>query len=94
MKTNKVVKSVLAVALVIGLLFTVSAMAAESTFTGMVDENDEGGFILSADDGEDHIIVGSGLSSMVGKTVKITGTLAEDVDPKTINVMSIEEIEE
>jgi hypothetical protein len=94
MKTNKVVKGVLAVALIIGLLFTVSAMAAESTFTGMVDENADGGFILSADDGEDYIIIGSGLSSMVGKTVKITGTLAEDVDPKTINVMSIEEIEE
>jgi hypothetical protein len=31
---------------------------------------------------------------MVGKTVKITGTLAEDSDPKTITVMSIEEVEE
>jgi hypothetical protein len=31
---------------------------------------------------------------MVGKTVTITGTLAEGVDPKTITVMTIEEVEE
>jgi hypothetical protein len=94
MKAKMVVKGVLAVALVIGLLFSVSAVAAESTFTGMVDETSEGTFILSADDGEDYVITGSGLASMVGKTVKITGTLAEDSEPKTITVMSIEEMEE
>jgi hypothetical protein len=94
MKAKMVVKGVLAVALVIGLLFSVSAVAAESTFTGMVDETGEGTFILSADDGEDYVITGSGLDSMVGKTVKITGTLAEDSEPKTITVMSIEEMEE
>ena len=94
MKAKMVVKGILAVALVIGLLFSVSAVAAEGTFTGMVDETDEGTFILSADDGEDYVITGSGLASMVGKTVKITGTLAEDSEPKAITVMSIEEIEE
>ncbi|MEJ2643215.1 MAG: DUF5818 domain-containing protein [Desulfosarcinaceae bacterium] len=94
MKASRVVKGVLAVVLVVGLLFTVTAMAAESTFTGMVDEDAQGTFILSADDGEDYVITGSGLESMVGKTVKITGTLAEDAEPKTITIMSIEEVEE
>lgn len=94
MKAHRVVKGVLAAALVVGLLFTVTAVAAESSFTGMVDKNDEGAFILSADDGEDYIISGSDVSSMVGKTVKITGTLSEDTEPKTITVMSIEEVEE
>ena len=94
MKTKMAIKGILAVVLVIGLLFTVTALAAERTFTGMVDVNDEGIFILSADDGEDYVITGGELASMVGKTVKITGTLAEDSEPKTITVMSIEEVEE
>jgi hypothetical protein len=94
MKKSMMLRSVLAITLVIGLLFTVTAVAAEQTFSGIVDENEEGAFILSSDDGEDYLIVGSGLASMVGKTVKITGTLAEDAEPKTITVMSIEEMTE
>jgi hypothetical protein len=94
MKTKTVAKCVLAGILVIGLLFSVSAVAAEGTFMGTVDKNDDGAFILSADDGEDYVISGGNLSSMVGKTVKITGTLAEDSEPKTITVMSIEEVEQ
>jgi hypothetical protein len=94
MKKSMILRSFVAIALVAGLLFTGMALAAEQTFSGIVDENEEGAFILSADDGEDYLITGSGLASMVGKTVKITGTLAEDADPKTITVMEIEEVEE
>lgn len=94
MKKNMILRSVLAIFLVIGLLFTVTVVAAEQTFTGSVDENEEGAFILSADDGEEYVITGSGLASMAGKTVKITGTLAENAEPKTITVMKIEEVEE
>ena len=94
MKKSMIIKSLVAMVLVTGLLFTVSAVAAEQTFSGIIDENEEGAFILSADDGEDYVIKGSGLASMVGMTVKITGTLAEDAEPKTITVMKIEELEE
>jgi hypothetical protein len=94
MKTNNMFKVVLTMALVLGMLFAVSAVAAEETFTGIIDENDEGVFILSSDDGEDYILNGSGLDSMVGKTVKVTGTLAEDADPKAISIMKIEALEE
>lgn len=94
MKSSKIFKSLFAIALVTALLFTVTAVAAEQTFSGIIDENEEGGFILSADDGEDYVITGSGLASMVGKTVKITGALAEGAEPKTITVMKIEEMDE
>ena len=94
MRNSKLFKIFLAMALVLGVLFTVSAVAAEQSFTGVVDEDAEGTYILSSDDGEDYVITGSGLALMVGKTVKITGTLAEDAEPKSISVMSIEEIEE
>jgi hypothetical protein len=94
MKKSMILRSLLAIILVTGLLFTVTAMAAEQTFSGIIDEDEDGAFILSADDGEDYVITGSGLASMVGKTVRITGTLAEDAEPKTITVMKIEEVEE
>ena len=94
MRKSMILRSLLAITFVIGLLFAVTAVAAEQTFSGVVDENEEGAFILSADDGEDYIITGSGLASMVGKTVNITGTLAEGAEPQTINVMKIEEVEE
>jgi hypothetical protein len=94
MKKSMIIKSLVAMALVTGLLFSVTAVAAEQTFSGIIDETEEGAFILSADDGEDYVITGSGLASMVGKTVKITGTLAEGAKPKTITVMKIEEMVE
>ena len=94
MKTNNGCKMVLAMALVLGMMLSANVVAAEETFTGFVDENDEGAFILSADDGEDYLLRGNGLGSMVGRTVKITGALMEGSDPKTISVMKIIEVEE
>jgi TRAP-type uncharacterized transport system substrate-binding protein len=93
MKTTMVVKGIFTVALMIGVLFTVIALAAESTFTGMIDESDEGIYILSANDGEEYVLIGGELASMVGKTVKVTGTLVENSEFKTITLMSIEEVE-
>ena len=50
--------------------------------------------VISADDGEDYLVKGQDLSNMIGKTIKVTGTLEQGDDAKSITVMEIEEIEE
>ena len=94
MKTKNVVGKILALILVLGLLFAAGAVAADMAITGIVDQNDSGAFIILGDDGDDYLVSGRDLSDMVGKTVKVTGTIAEDADVKSITVMDLEEIEE
>lgn len=83
----------MAVVLVIGLLSVAGAMAAEETITGIVEQGDQG-IVLSADDGETYMVQGQDLSTMVGKSVKATGTLAEGTSGKTITITSVEELKE
>lgn len=94
MKRSSLVLRVLVCALVLGCMAGGIAMAAEETITGTVAQNDSGMIIISADDGEDYLVEGQDLSEMVGKSVKVTGTLAEKEDVKSITVMNLEEIKE
>ena len=52
------------------------------------------GIVINADDGETCRDTGKDLSSMVGKTVKVTETLEEGCAGKTITVTSVEEVQE
>ena len=94
MKRSRLVLKIIATALVLGFLTAGAVVAAEETITGMVEQNDSGMIIISADDGEDYLVKGQDLSEMVGKSVKVTGTLAEEGDAKAITVMNMEEIKE
>lgn len=94
MKRSRLVFKIIATVLVLGFLTAGAVVAAEETITGMVEQNDSGMIIISADDGEDYLVKGQDLSEMVGKSVKVTGTLAEEGDAKAITVMNMEEIKE
>ena len=79
--------------IIITLLIPGLAVAADETIQGTIEKNEQG-IVLNADNGETYIITGQDLSSMVGKTVKATGTLEEGKSGKTIKVSSVEEVKE
>lgn len=83
----------IAVMLVIGFLATTVAIAGEQSITGTVEKTDQG-IVISADDGATYMVQGHDLSSMVGKTVKATGTLAESESGKMLTITSIEPVQE
>lgn len=65
------------------------AIAADESFAGTIEKTDQG-IVLSAETGDTYIIIGKDLSEMIGKTVKVTGTLAEGTSGKTLTVISVE----
>jgi hypothetical protein len=91
MKRNVI--KLLAVMLVIGLVAAAGAIAADDSVTGTVEQTDNG-IVISADDGDQYIVMGKDLSGMVGQTVKATGTLAEGKSGKIITVISVEPADE
>lgn len=76
---------------VVCLVGIAPAMAADSV-TGTIQQGDSG-LILQADDGE-YILAGQDLSDLVGKKIKVTGTIADSDAGKTLTVMSFEEVAE
>ena len=93
MKTTK--KSIITgmiAAMFVVLAVTGMAMASES-ITGTVAAKGE---IIVLDAGDSsYVLEGSDMTpEMVGKKVKVTGTVAEKEDIKVINVLSIEEVKE
>ncbi len=94
MKINTRISKIVAFTLALGLLLAVGVWAAEQSITGTVAENDAGKVIITADDGEDYLVEGKDLSGMIGKTVKVTGTLSEQGGAKAITVMKMEEMKE
>lgn len=94
MKTKTMSGKIFALTLAFGLLIAGAALAMDETITGTVDLNDSGKIIIMGDDGDDYLVKGKDLSVMVGKTVKVTGTLAEEGDAKVITVMEMEEVKE
>lgn len=95
MKTKSIICKILVLTLVFGFLAATGAVAEDkTTIIGMVDVNANDMIIIAADDGEDYLVKGKDLSSMIGKTIKVTGTLEEGDDAQSITVMEMEEIEE
>jgi len=82
----------LAVMLVVGLLAATGAIAGDNSITGTVEKNDKGVVVISADNGDQYIVMGKDLTTMIGKTVKATGTLAEGKSGKILTVVSVEPV--
>ena len=90
--TKKTIFTGLAVAMLMVLAITGMAMAGES-ITGTVTAKGEI-IVLDAADSS-YVLEGTDMAAeMVGKTVKVTGTVAEKENVKVINVLSIEEVKE
>ena len=82
------------------LAFVLSPLAPTKTISAAQDEMIVGTvvkhgkvFVIETDEG-DYIAKGKDLSKMEGKMVEITGTISESDKGDTIEVKSVEEIEE
>ncbi len=83
----------IALMLVVGLLAVTGVMAGDESVTGTVEQTDQG-IVIAADSGDTYLVKGKDLSSMVGKTVKATGMLAEGESGKTLTIVSVEPVQE
>jgi len=91
MNRKQIVWKLLVVVAIIGLLSAGSALASEETISGTIEQGADG-IVIAADDGQTYMVQGQDLSSMVGKSVKATGTLEEGKSGMTIKVSKVEEI--
>lgn len=88
----KKMMKIVTIMLIACFLVTPFALANDQSITGKVEQSDQG-IVITADDGDTYIVAGKDLSDMVGKTVKATGTLAEGESGKTLNIVSVEEVQ-
>lgn len=92
----KTFKKSIVTGLVATILMVVAAAGlamAEDSITGTIMEKGDI-IVLDAADGS-YVLEGSDMApEMVGKTVKVTGTVAEKEKIKVINVLSMEEVKE
>ena len=86
------VSKLMIIAVIIAFFATVSVALAEETVTGTVVKSEKGLVIESADGS--YVLAGQDAAEMVGKKVKIVGTIAEGDEGKTLTIMSIEEVQE
>ena len=81
--------------LVVAVVFTAVACTKQTTptkeITGTVEQTVKGVVITSEGEGGQYLVAGQDLSSMVGKKVKATGTVAEAQGQKTLTVTSFSE---
>ncbi len=74
-------------------LFVDTVNAAEpQTFQGVLEEGEKGPLVLKTDDGQAFNILGMNLREMVGKTLKVTGTVSKGKSTRAIVVSSFEEV--
>lgn len=83
--------SVICLAMAVCLVGVAPALAGD-TVTGTIQQGDSG-LVLEAADGN-YILAGQDLSDLVGKKIKVTGTIADSEAGKTLTVMSFEEVQE
>ena len=70
---------------------TVNA-AEPQTFQGVLEEGEKTANVLKTDDGQKFNILGMNLREMVGKTVKVTGTVSKGKSTRAIVVSAFEEV--
>lgn len=81
------------VAIMLMVMAAAGLAMAEDSITGTIMEKGDI-IVLDAADGS-YVLEGSDMApEMVGKTVKVTGTVAEKENMKVINVLSMEEVKE
>ena len=93
MKTfkKKIVSGIVAVMFMV--VATAGLALAEDSITGTIAEKGEL-IVLDAADGS-YVLEGNDMAAeMVGKKVKVTGTVAEQENIRVINVISMEELTE
>ncbi len=97
MKKSNVFKLAVALFVIVGLLITTSVIAAEKgkkaeeTIQGMVEKGEKGITMIKTDDGQTFTILGQNMAAMIGKTVKVTGTLSKGKTNRSIMVTHFEE---
>ena len=97
---RKSVKLAIALFLAVGLLIGTSAIAAEKakmepqTIQGKIEQGEKGLTMIKTEDGQSFNVLGQNMSAMVGKTVKVTGTLSKGKTTHSIIVTKFEEVQE
>ena len=100
MKKINVFKLAIALFVILGLLITSGAVAAEKakkapeTIQGMCEQGDKGTPVIKTSDGQTFMVLGQNMTSMIGKTVKVTGTLSKGKATRSIMVTSFEEVQD
>lgn len=99
MKRNTVFSLAMAWIVVFVVMFAAGAMVADNanagdaqTIQGMVEKGEKGITVIKTDEGQTYTILGKNMSQMVGKTVKVTGTLTKGGENRSVVVSSFEEI--
>jgi hypothetical protein len=83
---------VIGLLLVSSLLIGIGSAAQEETIMGTVVKHGKD-FVIESDEG-DYIAKGKDLSKFIDKLVEVTGTITESEKGNTIQVKSVEEIQE
>lgn len=100
MKRARMVYGVMVAVLAISLMIPTALLAAQGgknatdTIQGTVEKGDKGITVIHTDDGQTVTVLGKNMADMVGKSVKVTGTLTKGGKTRSIVVMSVEEIKE
>jgi hypothetical protein len=98
MKRDKVIRVAATIFVLFGLVFTTAAIAATKgpaqTIQGIVEKGEKGITMVKTDDGQAFIILNKNMTEMIGKKVKVTGTLSKGTKTKSIVVTHFEEITE
>ena len=100
MKNINVFKLAMALFVILGLLITSGAVAAEKakqapeTIQGVCEQGTKGTPVIKTNDGQTFSVLGQNMTSMIGKTVKVTGTLSKGKTTRSIMVTSFEEVQD
>jgi hypothetical protein len=69
--------------------------ATQETIQGKVEQGNKGIAVIKTDDGHTFNILGKNMATMIGKTVKVTGTLSkEGKASRSIIVTHFEEVQD
>lgn len=81
--------------MVTGLIAMIGCSAAEQTFTGTVEQTDQG-LVLTSSDGANtyRVMDNPDIRALAGKSVQLTGTLMDREAGQTIAVTNFEILEE
>ncbi len=97
---NSYFRSAFVFMLVAGLLIGTSTLASdkvpagEQTIQGKVEKGEKGITVIKMDDGQSFNVLGQNISAMIGKTVKVSGTVSKGKATRSIVIVNFEEVQE
>ena len=94
MKCKNAGRKMVVLFVVVGLVAVIGCSAADQTFTGILEQTDTG-LVLNAGEGANsyRVIENPEVLALLGKTVKLTGSLLDRQAGKIISVKSFEVLE-